>query len=87
MQQGVENDQSQGNLKDITIPEQTEQLDSEQCNRLWEHGLHAENIFFNQTHELRNEMKESRQMRSLCQSRRGPLVSATRSEHFFSSRR
>ena len=28
--------------------EQPEQLDSEQCNRLWEHGMHAENIFFNQ---------------------------------------
>jgi hypothetical protein len=25
-----------------------ENLDSEQRNRLWEHGIHAENVFLNQ---------------------------------------
>ena len=48
MQQSVENDQSQRGLKDITMLQQPEQLDSEQRDRLWEHGLHAENNFFNQ---------------------------------------
>jgi hypothetical protein len=34
------------------------------------------------THELRNEVKESRQMRNSFQSRRGPQARANRSERF-----
>ena len=42
-------------------------------------------VWNDETHGLRNEMKESRQMRNIFQSRRGTQASVNRSERFFSS--